>query len=71
VAPARARGTSSGAAILCQRAWAAPGSLLAIAKAALRQPAPRVTRVLRRTLEKADSIGLVARRWTACSAGKS
>lgn len=38
---------------------------------ALRDPAPRVTLVLSRTVEKVDSIGFVVRRWIQCSRGKS
>jgi len=42
-----------------------------MARPAEREPAPLVTRVRRRTVEKVDSIGFVERRWMACSAGKS
>ena len=35
------------------------------------EPAPFVTRCLRRTVANADSIGLVVRMWSQCSAGKS
>ena len=65
VAPARTKGTSSGALMRCQRAWAASSSLYAMARAALREAAPLVTPVLSLTVEKVDSIGVgysVARR---------
>lgn len=42
-----------------------------MARAAVRKPAPRVTLVRSRTVEKVDSMGFVARRWIQCSAGKS
>ena len=35
-----------------------------MASPAAREPAPLVTRVRSRTVEKVDSIGLVVRRWT-------
>ncbi len=44
-------------------------SLKAIARPAAREPGPFVTRVRWRTVAKVDSIGLVVRRWTQCSAG--
>lgn len=54
-----------------QRAWAASASLNTIASAAAGLPAPRVTLVRSLTVENADSIGFVVRRWIQCSAGKS
>ena len=44
-------------------------SLNVIARAAERDPAPRVTLVRSRTVAKVDSIGFVVRRWIQCSAG--
>jgi hypothetical protein len=41
-----------------------------MARPAARQPAPSVTRVRSRTVEKVDSIGFVVLRWIQCSAGK-
>ena len=49
-----------------QRSWVDSMSLNVIASAAARDPAPRVTFVRSRTVEKVDSIGLVVRRWTQC-----
>ncbi|MEY9889963.1 hypothetical protein ABIA31_003620, partial [Catenulispora sp. MAP5-51] len=51
-----------------QRAWADSMSLNVIAKAAVRDPAPRVTFVRSRTVANVDSIGFVVRRWIQCSA---
>ena len=59
---------SSGPAMRCQRAWRRQ-QLVGHGQAALREPAPRVTLVLRRTVEKVDSIGLLVRRCTQCSLG--
>ena len=42
-----------------------------MAKAARREPAPRVTLVLSLTVENVDSIGLLVRRCTQWSLGKS
>jgi hypothetical protein len=50
-------------------AWADSMSLNAIATPAAREPGPLVTRCRSRTVAKVDSIGLVVRRWTQCSAG--
>jgi hypothetical protein len=46
-------------------------SLKTIVKQAVRLPQPFVRAVLNRTVAKVDSIGLVVRRCTQCSAGKS
>lgn len=53
------------------RCWADSTSLKTMARAAVREPAPRVTLVRSLTVEKVDSIGFVVRRWIQCSAGKS
>ena len=50
---------------------AARSSLKAMARPALREPAPLVFFVRAFTVANGDSIGLVVRRWTQCSAGKS
>lgn len=42
-----------------------------MARAAVREPAPRVTLVRNRTMENVDSIAFVVRRWIQYSAGKS
>ena len=42
-----------------------------MAKAADLEPAPQVLVVRALTVAKVDSMGLVVRRWTQCSAGKS
>lgn len=42
-----------------------------MARAAVREPAPRVTLVRSRTVEKVDSMGFVVLRWIQCSVGKS
>lgn len=42
-----------------------------MARAAVREPAPRVTLVRSRTVANVDSMGFVVRRWIQCSAGKS
>jgi hypothetical protein len=44
-------------------------SLNVMAKAAARDPAPRVTLVRSRIVEKVESMGFVVRRWIQCSAG--
>ena len=54
-----------------QRACADSISLNAIASPAAREPGPLVTLVRWRTVAKVDSIGLLVRRCTQCSAGKS
>ena len=52
-----------------QRRWADSISLNAIARAAAFDPWPLVTLVRSLTVAKVDSIGLVVRRCTQCSAG--
>ncbi|MBL1087654.1 hypothetical protein JK359_37970 [Streptomyces actinomycinicus] len=42
-------------------------SLYVMARAAERDPAPRVTLVRSQTVANADSIGFVVRRWIQCS----
>jgi hypothetical protein len=55
-----------------QQAWADSMSLNAIATPAAREPGPPlVTHCRSLTVAKVDSIGLVVRRWTQCSAGAS
>src|SRR5215212_369768 len=54
-APARTRGTRCGPFTARQRCWADSMSLKAIASPAAREPAPLVTRVRSRTVEKVDS----------------
>ena len=70
-APARTRATRWGAFTARQRAWADSSSLNAIAIPAARDPGPLVTRCRSRRVANVDSIGLVVRRWTQCSAGNS
>ncbi|QYC41824.1 hypothetical protein Nocox_21090 [Nonomuraea coxensis DSM 45129] len=69
VAQARTKATRWGALTARQRAWADSISLNAIASPAARDPGPLVTLVRCRTVANVDSIGLVVRRWTQCSAG--
>ena len=69
VAPARTRATRCGALTARQRSCADSISLNAIASPAAREPGPLVTFVRCLTVAKVDSIGLVVRRWTQCSAG--
>ena len=52
-----------------QRRWADSMSLNAMARPAARDPWPLVTFVRSLTVAKVDSIGLVVRRCTQCSAG--
>lgn len=54
-----------------QRSWANSTNLNTVARAAAELPAPRVTLVRSLTLENVDSMGLVVRKCTHCSAGKS
>ena len=68
-APARTSATRWGTLTARQRSWADSMSLNVIARAAERDPTPRVTLVRNRTVEKVDSIGFVVRRWIQCSAG--
>lgn len=42
-----------------------------MARAAVREPASRITLVRGRTVENVGSIGFVVRRWIQCSVGKS
>lgn len=51
--------------------WAAWGSFRAIARGVFREAQFLLRLILRRTVAKADSIGLVVRMCTQCSAGKS
>ena len=66
VTPAQTSATSSAPAISRQRARAELSSSWAIARAALRDIAPRVTFVRSRTDENVDSIGFVVPRCTQC-----
>lgn len=54
-----------------RRSWADSTGLNTVADAAAGLPDPRVTSVHSLTVENVDSIGLVVRRWTQRSAGKS
>lgn len=42
-----------------------------MARAAVREPAPRVTLVRSQTVANVDSMGFVVCRWIQCSAGRS
>ena len=68
-APARTRATRWGAFTARHLPWADSMSLNAIAMPAAREPGPLVTRCRSRTVAKVDSMGLVVRRSTQCSAG--
>ncbi len=69
--PARTSGTSSAPLSLRHDCSAVSSSLKTMASPAAREPGPFVTRVRRRTVANADSMGLVVRRCFQCSAGKS
>ncbi len=58
-APARTRATKWRAFTARERAWADSTSLKTMARPAVREPAPRVTLVRRRTVENVDSMGFV------------
>jgi hypothetical protein len=63
-------GTRWGAFTARHRCWADSTSLKTMARAPVLGPAPRVTLLRSRTVEKVDSTGFVVRRWIQCSAGK-
>ena len=69
VAPARTSATRCGALTMRQWSCADSISLNAMASPAARDPGPLVILVRCRTVAKVDSIGLVVRRCTRCSAG--
>src|SRR5918995_5699363 len=71
LAPARTSATRCGPLTARQRPSAASSSLNTIASPASLLPGPLVTLVLARTGEKVDSMGLVVRRCSQCSAGSS
>lgn len=66
--PAQTRATRWGAFTARHLCWADTTRLKTMARAAVREPAPRVTLVHSRTVEKADSMGFVVSRWIQCSA---
>ncbi len=71
VAPTRTSATRCEASTIRQSRCADSISLNAIASPAAYDPWPLMTFVRSRTVAKADSIGLVVRRCTQCSAGQS